>query len=158
MANRVLYVDDVTGRSKLGLPPSSFGAVTFGDTATVNLTVDMFDELTADVVISGILDDSITNGVVDKAPSQNAVFDALALKRNLSLPSHTDEDFDIAAPTLVLALVADITATTLIDVFINGVLTREGAAKTWTRDHVNNEIEFNNSLSVNSWVRVRIFT
>lgn len=31
------------------------------------------------------LDDSITNGVTDRAPSQNAVFDALALKVNTSL-------------------------------------------------------------------------
>jgi len=29
-----------------------------------------------------IIDDSITDGVTDKAPSQNAVFDALALKQN----------------------------------------------------------------------------
>jgi hypothetical protein len=158
MADRVLYVDDVTGKQKRGLPPSSFGAVTFGNTSTVNLTVDMFDELTADVVVSGILDDSITNGVVDKAPSQNAVFDALALKRDISLPSFADEDFDIAAPTSVLALASDITATTLIDVYINGILTREGATKTLERDQVNNEIEFNDALSVNSWVRVRIFT
>jgi hypothetical protein len=30
-----------------------------------------------------IIEDSITNGVTDKAPSQNAVFDALALKQNI---------------------------------------------------------------------------
>jgi hypothetical protein len=35
-----------------------------------------------------IIEDSITNGVTDKAPSQNAVFDALALKQN-TLPAAT---------------------------------------------------------------------
>lgn len=158
MANRVLYVDDVTGRHKLGLPPSSFGAVNFVDTATINFTIDGFDNLTADVIISAILDDSIADGVTDKAPSQNAVFDALALKRDKSTPTFIDEDFDIASPSSTLSLATDITATTLIDVFINGVLTREGATKTWTRDDVNNEILFNDAVGSNAWVRVRIFT
>jgi hypothetical protein len=43
---------------------------------------------TEDFVTSTIpnyIADSITNGVVDKAPSENAVFDALALKADLSL-------------------------------------------------------------------------
>lgn len=140
MANRVLYIDDVTGRYKLGLPPSSFGAVTFGDTATVNLTVDMFDNLTADVLIGG---DLLT---------------ALNLKKDISTPPFIDEDFDLVAPASFLNLAGDITATTKIDVLINGVLTREGALMTWTRDDALNKILFNNAVSSGAWVRVRLFT
>lgn len=248
MANRVLYIDDITGKPKLGLPPSSFGAVAFVDTATINLTVDGFDNLTADIIISSIINDAIvdgvtarapsqnavfdalalkydasnpasyinaagartavvddaiidavttrapsqnavfdalalkynasnpanyvdaagartaavadviTDGVTTIAPSQNAVFDALALKRNITLPSFVDEDFDIAVSATTISLATDIVVGNLIDVYINGVLTREGGARAWTRNNTTNQIIFNTALSVNSWVRVRIFT
>lgn len=36
-----------------------------------------------------IIEDNITNGVIDKAPSQNSVFDALALKQDALLSSYT---------------------------------------------------------------------
>jgi Ca2+-binding RTX toxin-like protein len=37
------------------------------------------------------VEDQIVNGVIDKAPSQNAVFDALALKANIAAPTFTGD-------------------------------------------------------------------
>ena len=53
------------------------------------LTINRVDqeisvELSSIIQTAGAIDDSITNGVTDRAPSQNAVFDALALKAALA--------------------------------------------------------------------------
>lgn len=122
MANRVFYIDDVTGKGKLGLPPSAFGAVTFVDTDTINFTI-VNDELTANVVYA---------------------------------PPFVDEDFELATPASTITLAKNIEETTLIDVFINGLLVREGASRSYLRDTINNEIEFNSPVGANAWVRVRI--
>lgn len=45
----------------------------------ITLTAPSVD---GEIATTDIVEDSITNGVVDKAPSENAVFDALALKQN----------------------------------------------------------------------------
>ena len=46
-----------------------------------------------------ILEDNITNGVVDKAPTENAVFDALALKSNTSDKPTLQEVTDVGNTT-----------------------------------------------------------
>jgi hypothetical protein len=42
-----------------------------------------------------VVDDSITNGIIDKSPSENAVFDALALKYDASNPSGYISDVNL---------------------------------------------------------------
>lgn len=159
MADRVYVLDDATGKFKRGPSLASLGGLDYIDTQTVNLILDEINgELSAEVVISGIIEDQITDGETQKAPTSNAVFDALETKRDKATPSFTDEDFDIASPASFVQLAANIEATTLIDVYINGVLTREGLSQAWTRDTTLDRILFNNAVQENAWVRVRMFT
>jgi hypothetical protein len=69
----------------------------------------------------------------------------------------TDEDFDIIAPTNFLPLTEDITLTQKIDIWVNGVLLREGSSYSWERNIDDNEINFNSTIPENAWVRVRVF-
>ena len=62
-----------------------------GFTGIVVLDSDNISEGTSNLYFTdvrartAVVDDSITDGIIDKAPSQNAVFDALALKANTTL-------------------------------------------------------------------------
>jgi hypothetical protein len=68
-----------------------------------------------------IVEDAIVNGVTDKAPSQNAVFDALTLKGNLAIQV-TPVTLSVAGWTLVSGLYeydyanANIISTSIVDV------------------------------------------
>jgi len=156
MATRVLYIDDVTGRQKLGLPPSSFGAVSFVDTATIDFTITG-SNLTADIILSSIISDAIVDGVVSRAPTQNAVFDALALKRNLTDAPLIDQDFDVATPTSNFIVTQTFAAGTKLDVWVNGVLMREGVAYSYQRNVPSNRIDFTSPIQTNAWLRVRVY-
>ena len=70
---------------------------------------------------------------------------------------YVDEDFDIIAPTSFVPLNVDIEIGTKIDVFLNGILLREGSSNSWERNADDNEIVFNTTVPENAWVRVRIF-
>jgi hypothetical protein len=65
-----------------------------GQTGIVSLDSDDIAEGVANLYFTdlrartAVVDDAITDGVIDKAPSQNAVFDALALKADDSLVMH----------------------------------------------------------------------
>ena len=61
------------------------------------LTINRVDqeisvELSSIIQTAGAIDDSITNGVTDRAPSQNAVFDALALKLDKLVTANRQTD------------------------------------------------------------------
>ena len=64
-------------------------------------------------VRSTVIDDSITDGVTNKAPSQNAVFDSLALKANVTHTHNVSQITDYVSETD--ARVANYIATTSID-------------------------------------------
>lgn len=85
---------DGDGKVPLSQIPSSVGAVQSvnSKTGTVVLNTDDIAELVSPTnkwftdarAKAAVVQDSITDGVTDKAPSQNAVYDALALKLNQS--------------------------------------------------------------------------
>src|SRR3990167_2674499 len=45
--------------------------------------------LSITTIVAAVIEDTITNGTTDKAPTSNAVFDALALKAPLASPTFT---------------------------------------------------------------------
>lgn len=65
-------------------------AIDAGEINATDINTDPITEVTLDRLstsISGVVEDTIVDGVTDKAPSQNAVFDALALKLDASAVS-----------------------------------------------------------------------
>ena len=60
-----------------------------------------------DAIAAANIDDAISNGVADRAPSQNAVFDALALKAPLASPT-------LVTPTLGVAVATSINGCTFV--------------------------------------------
>lgn len=77
-------------------------AATAGDTDVMYLVQGGADkQLSVAVLRDAVLSDAITNGVLDKAPSQNAVFDALALKSDSSHTHSIDEDIDDRVAILI---------------------------------------------------------
>lgn len=93
-ANNGLAELDGSGKVPLSQIPASVGAVQSvnSKTGTVVLNTDDIAEsgtptnkwFTDARAKAAVVEDSITDGVTDKAPSQNAVYDALALKLNQS--------------------------------------------------------------------------
>jgi hypothetical protein len=71
--------------------------------------------------------ETITNGVTDKAPSENAVYDALALKANLVSPGFT-------TPVLGVATATSINGVTPTAVVTGFTLAGGGTSKTLTVD------------------------
>jgi hypothetical protein len=55
-------------------------------------------------IATTVVEDAISNGVVDKSPSENIVFDGLALKANLISPSFTTPNVGAATATSVNGL------------------------------------------------------
>ena len=71
--------------------------------------------------------------------------------------SYVDEDFDVGVGGVSFVnLVADISPTSVIDVFINGVLKRECGSYDWTRDNALNKITFTFTVPEFAWIRVRV--
>jgi hypothetical protein len=101
---------------------------------------------------------TVTTTTLGFLDATSSIQTQLNAKKNISTPTFSDEDFDIVSPTSFVSLVADITTSTLIDVYINGVLVREGALNVWTRENTLNRILFNDSVAAGAWVRVRLFT
>ena len=83
-------VDASTARTTLGVPSGS------GSSTGTN-TGDNAANTTANTYADGKVADAIADGVTTIAPSQNAVFDALALKAPLASPTFTGS---VAMPTL----------------------------------------------------------
>lgn len=82
----------VIGDSTLEVSPADVGKiVVVQPDGTLGFTSDSGPVLTVDGQTGNVdvVEDAIVNGVIDKAPSQNAVFDALALKAPLASPTFT---------------------------------------------------------------------
>lgn len=74
-----------------------------------------------------------------------------------SLSGGVDEDFSVVTPVTFVTPVATVNATGKIDVWVNGLMQREGATHDFTRNTSLNRIVFNYTVPQNAWVRVRIF-
>lgn len=70
-----------------------------------------------------------------------------------------DQDFDIGAGGVTqVVLSSAITSLQKIDVFVNGMMEREGATYDWQKDVANTKITFNYTVPQNAWVRVRRYS
>jgi hypothetical protein len=72
--------------------------------------------------------------------------------------SYSDEDFDVGGGGQTnFTTSGTVGALTKIDVYINGVLKREGSTQDWQRNTGLNRIEFNFTVLANAWVRIRFW-
>lgn len=83
---------DASGKVQLLSVPQVASDPSAGNDVSRKSYVDSKAASEASAAASAIVEDAIVNGVLNKAPSQNAVFDALALKQN-SLGSGTVNQF-----------------------------------------------------------------
>ncbi len=69
-----------------------------------------------------------------------------------------DEDFDVSSPSgqTVFAVTEDFSATQKLDIYVNGILQREGISYDYVRNATLNEITFNYTVPQNSWVLARV--
>ena len=73
--------------------------------------------------------------------------------------SFIDYDFDVSGGGVTnFPIPADITALQKIDSWVNGSMRREGGSEDWTRDNGNDEINYNQTVEENAWVRIRVFS
>ncbi len=79
-------------------------------------------------------------------------------KKILLASLFTDVEFDSTGQTQFTLTGQTITATTKIDVSVNGVQRREGATNTWARNLSPARIDFNETIPQNAWVLVRIWS
>lgn len=91
------------------------------DKASGSYTFAMIDDIptkTSDLINDGV-EDAIVNGVIDKAPSQNAVFDALDLTRRLIVSNTGSTVTGTVAETILTSMVVSAnTLDTVCDLFI----------------------------------------
>lgn len=70
-----------------------------------------------------------------------------------------DVEFDVGVGGQTqFILGVTITATTKLDVLVNGVKRREGATNTWQRNITPARVDFNETIPQNAWVLVRIWS
>jgi hypothetical protein len=87
------------------------------------------------------------------------VDDATGKKKRNPGALWVDEDFDVVAATQTqFSLASSITATTVIDVYVNGRKRREGAGNSWARNVSPARIDFNEAIPQNAWVQVRVWS
>ncbi len=70
----------------------------------------------------------------------------------------TNDDFDVGVggqSTFVMAT-GTVTADSIVDVYVNGRLMREGLTYDFSRNAANNQVVFNYTVPESAWVRVRI--
>jgi hypothetical protein len=72
------YVDNGSDVSEINITPTTISISTTG--ASIDLSAASVTKNSDEILTSANITQTITNGVTDKAPSQDAVFDALALK------------------------------------------------------------------------------
>jgi len=53
---------------------------------------------------------------------------------------------------------ATLTSTSKVDAYINGSMTQPGSTLEYTLDTVGNNINFNETIPQNSWVRIRVYS
>jgi hypothetical protein len=96
-ATTALKMDDVEGQVIIQYPNKPSGTYTMATTEDAmpfnpsdydldeftNNNIDYFVTISDIPTYSDFIQDSITNGVIDKAPTENAVYDALQLKQDL---------------------------------------------------------------------------
>lgn len=84
IAGPSIFVDDATFQGSVAATGTVTGSNISGSSSGTNTG----DETTASIASKSI-EDAINNGTTDKAPSENAVFDALGLKAPLASPTFT---------------------------------------------------------------------
>jgi len=73
--------------------------------------------------------------------------------------SWTDEQFDVGVGGVTtVSLASTITGITKLDVYVNGVLRREGAGNTWVRNVTPARIDFAENIPQTAWVLVRVWS
>lgn len=72
------YVDNGSDVSEINITPTTISISTTG--ASIDLSAASVTKNSDEILTSANITQTITNGVTDKAPSEDAVFDALALK------------------------------------------------------------------------------
>jgi len=73
--------------------------------------------------------------------------------------SWTDEQFSVGGGGVAtVSLASTITGITKIDVYVNGVLRREGAGNTWVRNVTPARIDFAETIPQNAWILVRVWS
>lgn len=71
----------------------------------------------------------------------------------------SDQDYDVGGGgRTTFTTAASFTSGSVIDVFRNGVLVREGALNEYTRNAGTSQIIFNYTVGQNGWVRIRIYS
>ena len=76
------YVDDTSNVSEINITPNTIVISTTG--ASIDLSAASVTKNSSEILTSANITQTITNGVTDKAPSEDAVYDALALKSNIT--------------------------------------------------------------------------
>ena len=72
--------------------------------------------------------------------------------------SHVDQDYDVSSGGQTAFVTTNsFLAGTLIDVFRNGMLMREGSSQDYQRNAGTSTITFNYTVDNNAWVRIRIW-
>ena len=71
--------------------------------------------------------------------------------------SHVDQDYDVAGSQSAFVTSNAFTVSTLIDVYRNGQLMREGSSQDYQRNAGTSTITFNYTVDNNAWVRIRIW-
>jgi hypothetical protein len=79
----------VAGKLKTNITKSDLGLNNVDNTSDVNKPISTATASAISTAVSGLVENQIVDGVTSKAPSQNAVFDALALKAPLDSPALT---------------------------------------------------------------------
>lgn len=74
------YVDDTSNVSEINITPNTIVISTTG--ASIDLSATSVTKNSSEILTSSNITQVITNGVTDKAPSEDAVYDALATKRS----------------------------------------------------------------------------
>jgi hypothetical protein len=72
---------------------------------------------------------------------------------------YVDEDFDVGGGGQQDFAVAEaFTADSKIDIWVNGILKREGGSIDYTRNVGTQEIQFTSVLAQFAWVRIRVYS
>lgn len=66
------------------------------------------------------------------------------------------EDFEVVVSGTTFTTVQSFSAPSIIEVWKNGQLVREGAGNDWTRS-ITNQIIFNSPVDAGGWVRIKIW-
>lgn len=73
----------------------------------------------------------------------------------LTLP--VEEQFDAPSAITEVTLTSTFSVSTKIEVFLNGVLQREGASHSWQRSVAPKKILFNFTVPQNAWILVKVY-